>query len=126
MLLFVLLQAASPPEPLHLTCLGQGTAREADYSNFSDQVSVRLFDGENSIQIPRIMLPFLHGGKDGWFKLRNLTVDSRTIKAKVSISPIEHPNVLIDRLTGILTIAGDVGQFTGRCEVMDKTAPPKF
>lgn len=85
-----------------------------------------MFDGKDAIQIPRVMLPVLHGGKDGWFKLRNLSADKRTIRAKVPLSPIGNPNVLIDRVTGVLSISGNVGHFTGLCQVVDEQAPAKF
>ena len=42
---------------------------------FEDQVDIRLFGGDDRIRLPRTMLPALHGGSDGWFKLKNVVAD---------------------------------------------------
>jgi hypothetical protein len=109
-----------------------GTASASDLvtsshdREFSDQVDVRLFGGDDRIRLPRVMLPTLHGGKEGWFKLKRLTADKRSIKAKAAVSLIENPDVFIDRVTGTLTVSGSIGHYSGRCEVVDASAPAKF
>jgi hypothetical protein len=72
------------------------------------------------------MLPLLRGGKDGWFKLKNVVADARTIRAKAAVNFINNPNVFIDRVTGTISISGKAGDYSGRCEAMIDDAPAKF
>ncbi len=93
---------------------------------FSDQVDVRLFSGDDRVRMPRTMLPGLHGGKDGWFVLKDITGDERFIRATVAVNFINHPKLFIDRTTGTISISGKAGNYSGQCEVVDVEAKPKF
>jgi len=94
--------------------------------DFSDQVDIRLFSGDDRIRMPRTMLPPFRGGKDGWFKLKNVIVDARSIRAKAAVNFINNPNVFIDRVTGTISISGKAGDFTGECQVIDANSSAKF
>jgi len=102
------------------------TVSENYKQDFFDQVDVRLFSGDDKIRIPRVMLPELHGGQGGWFKLKNVVADSRSIKASASLAFLSNPKIYIDRLTGIITISGNAGDFSGQCQVIDPNAPARF
>lgn len=93
---------------------------------FEDQVDVRLFSGDDRIRLPRTMLPVAHGGRDGWFKLKDVEADARSIRAKASVNFINSPKVYIDRVTGSISISGRHGDFTGQCQAYDANAPAKF
>lgn len=93
---------------------------------FSDQVDVRLFGGDDRIRMPRTMLPPIRGGRDGWFKLKNVVADARSIRAKAAVNFLNNPNVFIDRVTGTISISGKAGDYSGQCEVIDASAPAKF
>jgi hypothetical protein len=93
---------------------------------FADQVDVRLFSGDDRIRLPRTMLPGLHGGDDGWFKLKDVVVDARSIHAKATVNFANHPNVFIDRVTGTISISGKSGDYAGQCQAMQADAPAKF
>ena len=158
MFLFVLMQAATP-QPLNLTCIGDGTANKitstrvttnsnyignvgfTPYSgnasgsatvmghrqqDFADQVDVKLFDGDDRIRMPRTMLPPIRGGKEGWFKLKGVSADARSIRGTAAVNFMNNPKVHIDRVTGVISISGKAGDFTGRCEVISADAPAKF
>jgi len=105
---------------------GNATAYGTRQQGFGDQVDVRLFSGDDRIRMPRTMLPPIHGGNDGWFKLKNVVADQRSIRAKVAVSFINSPNLLIDRVTGTISISGKAGDYSGQCEAMATDAPPKF
>lgn len=141
--LLMLAQAAAAQTPLTLTCSGGGTANKPQSASvwsdgrsanvlgqrqqgFEDQVDVRLFAGDDRIRLPRTMLPALRGGSDGWFKLKNVQADSRSIKASAAVNVINNPKVHIDRVTGTISISGKAGDYTGQCRVIDLTAAPKF
>lgn len=112
--------------PYSGTASTSGLVSSSHEREFSDQVDIRVFSGDDRIRLPRTMLPTLHGGKDGWFKLKGLTADKRSIKAKAAVSLIENPNVFIDRLTGTVTVSGSIGHYSGHCEVVDDSAATKF
>jgi hypothetical protein len=110
--------------------MGQGSSYDTITSKraqaFGDQVDIRLFGGDDRIRLPRTMLLPLHGGSDGWFKLKNLKVDGRTIRGKAAVNFINSPNVFIDRVTGTITISGKAGDYSGQCEATTADAPAKF
>lgn len=86
---------------------------------------MRLFGGDDRIRLPRTMLPPLRGGKEGWFKLKNVVADARSIRASAAVNIISNPKVFIDRVTGTISISGKAGDYSGQCEVID-TTKPKF
>ena len=99
-----------------------GTRQQA----FGDQVDVRLFGGDDRIRMPRTMLPLIRGGKEGWFKLKNVVADARSIRAKAAVNLANNPNVFIDRVTGTISISGKAGDYAGQCQAIDASAPAKF
>jgi len=103
-----------------------GTITSRRQQAFGDQVDIRLFAGDDRIRMPRTMLPPLHGGSDGWFKLKNLKVDARSIRAKAAVNFMNNPNVFIDRVTGTISISGKAGDYSGQCETTTTDAPAKF
>ena len=72
------------------------------------------------------MLPPLHGGSDGWFKLKNVKADARSIHASAAVNFINNPKVYIDRVTGTISISGKAGDYSGQCEAVDANAAAKF
>jgi hypothetical protein len=144
MLTALLLMQAAAQQPLYLTCVGGGTANKPDYATawspngksvdylgtrqqgFGDQVDIRLFAGDDRIRLPRTMLPPLRGGSEGWFKLKNVQADARSIRASAAVNIMNNPKVHIDRVTGTISISGKAGDFTGQCQVVDANAAPKF
>jgi hypothetical protein len=109
---------------------GSGSATTTVYGTrqqgFEDQVDIRLFGGDDRIRMPRTMLPPLHGGSDGWFKLKDVKVDARAIHAEVAVNFLNHPKVYIDRVTGTISISGKAGDYSGECQAIDTSAPAKF
>jgi hypothetical protein len=72
------------------------------------------------------MLPPLRGGSGGWFKLKNVIADARSIKASAAVNFINNPKVFIDRVTGTISISGRAGDYAGQCQVIDANTRPKF
>ena len=105
---------------------GNATAYSSRQQDFADQVDVRLFSGDDRIRMPRTMLPAIRGGDGGWFRLKNVVVDARSIRAKAAVNFINSPNVFIDRVTGTISISGKAGDYSGQCQVIPADAPAKF
>ena len=105
---------------------GTTTVTSKRQQAFGDQADVRLFAGDDRIRMPRTMLPALRGGKDGWFKLKNVVADERSIRASAAVNVLNNPKVHIDRVTGTISISGKAGDYTGQCQAIDAGAPAKF
>lgn len=93
---------------------------------FGDQVDIRLFGGDDRIRMPRTMLPGIHGGDHGWFKLKDVVADARSIRASAAVNFINNPKVYIDRVTGTISISGRAGDYAGQCQAIQMDAPAKF
>jgi hypothetical protein len=93
---------------------------------FADQTDIQLFSGDDRIRLPRTMLPTFHGGQGGWFKLKDVTADERSIRASVAVFAFHSPKIYIDRVTGTISISGKDGDYVGRCQAMREDAVAKF
>ena len=89
-------------------------------------MDIRLFGGDDRVRLPRTLLPPLHGGNDGWFKLKHVSADGRGIRASVAVNPINSPKLFIDRVTGTISISGKAGDFAGQCQAIAADAPAKL
>lgn len=105
---------------------GNATAYSRRQQGFQDQVDINLFSGDDRIRMPRTMLPAIRGGKDGWFKVKNVVADSRSIRGSVAVNFINNPKLHIDRTTGTISISGKAGDYAGQCEAASPDAPAKF
>ena len=68
----------------------------------------------------------IHGGSDGWFKLKDVKVDARSIHASAAVNFMNNPKVYIDRVTGTISISGKAGDYSGQCEAVRADTPAKF
>lgn len=84
--------------------------------SFSDQMDLFIENGEGRIRVPRVMLPPIRGGENGWFKLNNVEIDANEITASVAINFINNPKLRVDRRTGVVNLSGKAGDFVGRCQ----------
>jgi len=141
LMLAMIMVADAPPTRLDLVCLGAGSANKPDnqsvyatdsYGNsawgnvtgnrsvpFDDQVNLWVAEGDGRIRMPRVMLPLLRGGEDGWFKLKNIEVTQTAITASVAVNVINNPKMRVDRLTGLISLSGKAGNYTGECQAYD-------
>lgn len=123
---------------LNLVCTGGGSANKITGGSvtawgnvasfigqrnqgFADEVRLRLNNDEPRIRMPRTMLPPVHGGEDGWFKLKNVEYTEGDIIASIAVNALNNPKLRIDRYTGSISISGKAGDFTGQCQKFDPT-----
>jgi len=140
-------QENSEPTRVNLICFGAGTTDEAvrtrsfatdQYGNygvatgtttqtvpFDEQVSLWLDEETGSIRMPRVMLPTMRGGKDGWFEVASIKRTDSEITGTININFMNHPKLRLDRYTGAISISGRVGNFSGTCEPYDPTTVEK-
>lgn len=137
-------QAAGAQEAgnrLNLVCSGGGAANKADVATangwdsyggsatatvvgrrsvgFDDQLQLWIEGDEGMARMPRAMLPPIHGGSDGWFKIKSIKVSENEITGSISVNPLNHPKLELDRLTGTVTLSGKAGEFNGHCAKFD-------
>jgi hypothetical protein len=86
---------------------------------FEDQVSLQIQAGEGQVRMPRTMLPPIHGGTNGWFKLKTVKVSPNEITATVAVNVLNSPKLRLDRYTGAISISGKAGDYTGQCRRFD-------
>lgn len=84
--------------------------------DYADQVDIEIEGEAGRIRLPRVVLPPIRGGENGWFELRDLSLGERVIEAKAAINFLNRPRVHIDRTTGVISITGKNGTFVGRCQ----------
>ena len=112
--------------PVYGSASGSGTVMGTRQQGFEDQVDVRLFSGDDRIRLPRTILPPIHGGSDGWFKLKNVQADARSIHASAAVNFMNNPKVYIDRVSGTISISGKAGDYSGQCQAVAADAAPRF
>lgn len=86
---------------------------------FEDQLQLWVEGDQGKARLPRAMLPPLHGGDGGWFEIKDIRVSENEITGSVAINVINHPKLVLDRLTGTVSLNGRAGQFNGRCSKFD-------
>lgn len=147
MLIGLLLLAADQEgvasQQFRLVCSGAGTATRPStgtataYGSYGDSaviistVNGRVaFEGimridisgkAGSIRVPAPMLPAIRGGNEGVMKLKDIKISETEITARVDYNFLNKPRVIIDRLTGMVSMDDRLteAQFSGRCEAFD-------
>lgn len=134
-------QAQETGSRLNLICGGQGAANKPTTTNayawdnqggsanatingtrsvgFGDEVALWIEGGEGRLRMPRVMLPAIRGGDNGWFKLKSIVVTEREITASVAVNALNNPKMRLDRMTGSISLSGKAGDYTGGCEKYD-------
>lgn len=87
-----------------------------------DRAYIEINGDTARIKPPESIVPSVSGrGDDGWRELTDLTVTDREIRGRFSLNWINRPTVVVNRMTGEMTItAGDVlagrAGFAGSCQ----------
>lgn len=108
---------------------GSGSSSTTTYipraQAFDDQMDLFIEKGEGRIRVPRVMLPLIRGGENGWFKLKKIEFDANAITASVAINVMNNPKLRIDRRTGVVNLSGKAGDFVGRCQKAPTSKPER-
>jgi hypothetical protein len=126
---------------LNLVCGGGGSANKAVQSygqawnsngdgasgvftqqravGFEDQLQLWIEGDAGKARMPRAMLPAIRGGENGWFDVKDIKVTDNEITGTVTVNFMNKPKLVLDRLTGTVSLAGKAGQFNGQCQKFD-------
>lgn len=126
---------------LNLVCGGGGSANQASRSygqawdnegnsasgyvtqqravGFEDQLQLWIEGDAGKARMPRAMLPSIRGGENGWFDIKDIKLTDNEITGTVTVNFMNKPKLVLDRLTGTVSLAGKAGQFNGRCQKFD-------
>lgn len=105
-----------------------GNAESYDSASSPERVTVVIEGASGKVHLPPWLVPGIHGGSDGWFKLTSVDMQPDEIHASFGINFINHPHFTIDRHSGEINMSGFAHlSFEGNCERgPDADAPPKF
>jgi hypothetical protein len=87
--------------------------------NFDDSVSVRLTSSGGEARIPRRLVGAYHEDHNGWYPLVDVQQSADEIIGKVRIHSMYKPRFRLDRITGLMTMNGTLGDFSGQCQAYD-------
>nr|WP_315485795.1 hypothetical protein [uncultured Undibacterium sp.] len=93
---------------------------------FTGTSHVEISGNSLRIGLPPDMVPLINSMKDGWFSIDDLFMNEREITGKVHINGFSQPDLRIDRTTGSISIHNGLSDFSGKCELIDANAKPKF
>ncbi|MCP5380327.1 MAG: hypothetical protein H6914_07960 [Novosphingobium sp.] len=107
------------------TVTNRGEDGQTEYGTVMGQMPVALQDqvllwvegDDGRMHVPKAIVPRLHGGDNGWFKLKKLSVTDDEISGKVAISAVNNPKFSIDRYTGKFRLSGKTGVLFGTCGI---------
>jgi len=139
----------SQSNDLNLTCSGSGiaainkstsayahdnygnsvviTGNSSTAVNYTSTTDFKMANGEATIRLPRIILPSIRGGENGWFKIKKLQVTPSEITGKAAVNFLNNPEFTINRLSGTISISAKRGSFFGNCQALSiEDTKPKF
>jgi hypothetical protein len=138
---FIVSPAFAQEAPIHLMCGGEaqvikrqtatayGSNNAGQWSTATvgfdspadseENVRIDLNGIAGEIRLPMFMLPPIHGGKNGVLPLRDITYSQNEIVAKATLNFINQPKIVLDRLTGMVSISGFRVAFSGKCVAYD-------
>ena len=89
---------------------------ELGKSDFQATLTVSIHDGRGNIQLPKSLIPPLHGdNRDGWWPIDELIVGHDEIRGKFRLNALNQPQLSINRRNGAIAIEGMI-KFNGRCD----------
>lgn len=107
-----------------------GNRAELTNQQFDASVMIQIWDGGGRIRLPRSLIPPMHSGgtrRDGWWDLRDVSMDRYQIRASYRLNGANQPRVTIDRRSGRITIQGIYGSgFRGNCDTIDGARHQRF
>jgi hypothetical protein len=91
------------------------------------RIEVAITGSSARIRLPRGMVPNLSSkAPDGWLPVSDLSVGEEEITGRFSLNMMNHPTMVIDRVSGELTLTG-MTRFRGTCEkAADRPIERKF
>ena len=110
---------------LHLRCLGATSHVGAGLVSADDPLQVDITGDRGRIRIPHVMRH--PGGDEGWRPMHDIKLDEHLITGHFWMTPWNQPSVVIDRVTGRISLVGFRGfGFHGDCLPYDANVSQKF
>lgn len=84
--------------------------------NFEDSISFRLTETGGEARMPRKLVGAYHEDKNGWYPLIEVRRSADEFTGKIRIHSMYKPSFRLDRITGLMTMNGTLGDFSGQCQ----------
>jgi hypothetical protein len=122
--LAIISPAAAEEVNVQLLCTGHAETFDTyagDAVTTGEEANVRLSirGQEGEASMPRL----IGGAKQGTLKFKAFSVEPSQITGKINYQGIGNAKVRLDRTTGLLTIRGPRGNFSGKCSPADPSKP---
>jgi hypothetical protein len=93
---------------------------ESGTAQFDTFVTVQIAGEQGRIRLPKKLIPPINaGGSDRWWALYDVIVGQNEIRARYRLNGLNKPKIVIDRITGGISIDG-IEHFNGRCDAVDQ------
>lgn len=129
--------------PINLVCTGTaqkdervgttldflgGTARTERVGTRDTAIFLIKRDNTGTVRMPdRLQSPYKEANQDGSFNLLKVAKTENEIAGQIRLHANYKPKFRLDRLSGVVTINGVLGNFSGMCERYDPaTVSRKF
>jgi hypothetical protein len=90
---------------------------------YDDVLYLRLLpDGSGQAQAPKKMQPAYKDDEAGWFKIIEASITPDQIGGKIRFNSMYKPKLHVDRRTGLVTVFGKLGDFSGDCAPYDPSS----
>lgn len=96
------------------------TGTELRSEDYDTSVAIQIDGNRGQIKPAKNMVPPLHSDSDnGWYDIKDLSISRDTIRGSFKFNGMNHPNLVIDRRAGHITLDG-LSKFSGECTPMDQ------
>lgn len=133
---------ATEPKAIDLICIGTASSDQSIgtiSSLLAGESHVQRVGSEDSItfhidpantgeaRLPKRIQSAHKEDREGWFRLIEVVRAPNEITGRVRLHSMYKPKFRIDRITGLVNLSGNLGDFSGRCEAYDPaTVQKKF
>ena len=92
---------------------------ETVVKGMTDTLALKVVTDGGEARLPQIIRPPFGSNRDGWYSLKKVLWADNEITARVRYNGIASAKLRLDRITGMVTVDGSAGRFSGTCAPYD-------
>ena len=98
--------------------LGAAFGSHSQVNNFEDEFRIDIEGASATATIPGRFVAPIHLKKTN-FEIKPLQITADEISGKLVVNWANHPNIRVNRRTGVLEMDGSLGNYSGKCQKSD-------